>query len=324
MRELFAVLERVAPADATVLLQGETGTGKELVARAIHEASAAAQGALRRGGLRRARPRGWWRASCSATCAAPSPGRDGARAAPSCAAHGGTLFLDELGELRRPCRPSCCACWRSARCARVGGDAEQRGGRARGGGRARATRRARWPRARFRPDLYYRLAVVRVRAAAAARAARGHAAARRGAAAPPRPRARRRARRPRRWSCCRGHDWPGNVRELRNVLERALALSRGRARFEELRLVPAAAGAEPELPLRTDLPFAEAKQAVIDALRAPLPAGRAGARRTATSRRRRGRPEWIASTCAPWRGATDCCRRADEAKLSGALSQSVR
>ena len=62
-----------------------------------------------------------------------------------------------------------------------------------------------------------------------------------------------------------GHDWPGNVRELRNVLERALVLSRGAHGFEELRLSLQAQGTGPEVPLRTDLPFAEAKQAVVDA-----------------------------------------------------------
>jgi DNA-binding NtrC family response regulator len=62
-----------------------------------------------------------------------------------------------------------------------------------------------------------------------------------------------------------GHDWPGNVRELRNVLERALVLSPRAHGFEELRLSLQPHGSAPEVPLRTDLPFAEAKQAVVDA-----------------------------------------------------------
>ncbi|HYO65478.1 MAG TPA: hypothetical protein VEU33_05295 [Archangium sp.] len=61
-----------------------------------------------------------------------------------------------------------------------------------------------------------------------------------------------------------GHDWPGNVRELRNVLERALVLSRGAQGFEALRLSLQPHGTGPEVPLRTDLPFAEAKQALVE------------------------------------------------------------
>ena len=48
MRQVFALVEQIAPADATVLLRGETGTGKELVARAIHRRSPTARAALRR------------------------------------------------------------------------------------------------------------------------------------------------------------------------------------------------------------------------------------------------------------------------------------
>ena len=64
------------------------------------------------------------------------------------------------------------------------------------------------------------------------------------------------------------HDWPGNVRELRNVIDRAVALSPGAERFEDLRLLRISAR-EPEsqsLTIRTDLPFADAKAAVIEEL----------------------------------------------------------
>jgi DNA-binding NtrC family response regulator len=58
------------------------------------------------------------------------------------------------------------------------------------------------------------------------------------------------------------HAWPGNVRELRNVIDRAIALSPGARRFDELRiqLVPQEEGGAP---VRTDLPFKDAKDAVI-------------------------------------------------------------
>ena len=113
-----ATLDRVAPADAAVLITGESGTGKELVARALHELGAARGRAVRRHQLRRdprdaareraVRPRARRlhrrRRSAAAAC---SRRRDG-----------GTLFLDEIGELPLACSRSCCACSRRARCTR--------------------------------------------------------------------------------------------------------------------------------------------------------------------------------------------------------------
>jgi DNA-binding NtrC family response regulator len=64
-------------------------------------------------------------------------------------------------------------------------------------------------------------------------------------------------------SALMAHGWPGNVRELRNVIDRALALSPGARRFEELRLGLAPHDAD-ALPVRTDLPFKDAKDAVLE------------------------------------------------------------
>ena len=67
MQELFSTLELVAPMNSTVLIQGETGTGKELIARTIHHNSPRARPAVRRLQRRGAFPRASSRPSCSAT-----------------------------------------------------------------------------------------------------------------------------------------------------------------------------------------------------------------------------------------------------------------
>ena len=62
------------------------------------------------------------------------------------------------------------------------------------------------------------------------------------------------------------HGWPGNVRELRNVIDRAIALAPGAARFSDLVIridAGPVVGADDALSVRSDLPFAEAKAAVL-------------------------------------------------------------
>ena len=82
MQEIFATIERVAPTRATVLLAGESGTGKDLIARAIHFHSPRRDAPVRQDQLHRHSRRISWRASCSATrkgaftgAAASKPGK---------------------------------------------------------------------------------------------------------------------------------------------------------------------------------------------------------------------------------------------------------
>jgi DNA-binding NtrC family response regulator len=227
MRELFEICAKVAPTEAPVILQGETGTGKDLVARALHARS-----------LRRDRP------FVVLDCAAIPPGlieselfghekgaftgATSARAGVFERAAGGTVFLDELGELPLELQPKLLRCLESGEITRVGGERPIRVDF-----RAIAATHRDLPRAitenRFRADLYYRLAVIRIAvpplrdrredipllAAHFARQVLGDAAR------PGLP--------PDALDALFGeltrHDWPGNVRELRNVVERAIILA---------------------------------------------------------------------------------------------------
>ncbi len=117
MRRLYAILERVAPTDATVLVGGETGTGKEVVARAVHQAS-----------LRAKRP--FVAVDCGAFAdhlieselfghvRGAFSGAVANRRGLFDEADGGTIFLDEIGELPSRSSRSSCACSKHARCDR--------------------------------------------------------------------------------------------------------------------------------------------------------------------------------------------------------------
>ncbi len=161
MRELFAICARVALTEAPVIIWGETGTGKELVARAIHE---------------RSRARATGRSSSSTAAAIPPglieselfghekgafTGATAARAGAFERADGGTVFLDELGELPLELQPKLLRVLESGEVTprRRRPAAPRRRPRDRGD----APRPARddQPSGRFREDLYYRLAVIR-------------------------------------------------------------------------------------------------------------------------------------------------------------------
>lgn len=260
MREVFAVLELAAASDVTVLLEGETGTGKELAARAVHEASGRRRGpfvAVDCGAL----PAGLVESELLGHVKGAFTGAMAARKGAFARADKGTLFLDELDALPLDLQPRLLRALETRRVRPVGGDSEQDidvrvvaaaqrdlAGAVAGGA--------------LRPDLYYRLSVVRVslpplRArrediepiVRALLAQRGLAAERVGGPG---------------LSRLLAHDWPGNVRELRNAVDRAIALAPGARGFEDLRWhVPGDRSEGPELEVRSDLQFAPAKQAVI-------------------------------------------------------------
>ncbi|HET9553680.1 MAG TPA: sigma-54 dependent transcriptional regulator [Anaeromyxobacteraceae bacterium] len=221
MREVFRVVEQVAGADATVLLRGETGTGKELVARALHRRSP-----------RRERP--FVAVNCTAVPKelmeseffghekGAFTGATARRHGRFEQADGGTLFLDEVGDLEPGIQAKLLRALQEREITRVGAErAEKVDVRI-----VAATNRdleALVKEGRFRDDLYYRLNVIPLRLPPLRErpsdlpALIDHAlrsfAERYGRPVPPPP--------PELLAAARAYPWPGNVRELRNLCERA-------------------------------------------------------------------------------------------------------
>jgi DNA-binding NtrC family response regulator len=250
IKEVREQIVRVAPTDATVLIVGETGTGKELVARAIHRNSRRAQKSL-----------------IAVNCAAFTEtlleselfghergaftGADRARQGLFEAAHGGTLFLDEAGELSAAAQAKLLRVLVDGQVLRVG-STQSRTVDVRVLVATHRNLEERVQQGLFRQDLYYRLAVVPIRI----------------------PPLRERQEdipglceilsaqiakdlkvRPKRMSPearkkIADYIFPGNIRELRNLLERAHILGRG----EEI--------AADDLPVEISGPAADSSQPI--------------------------------------------------------------
>jgi DNA-binding NtrC family response regulator len=222
MRLAFGALERAAASDSTVLLEGETGTGKDLAAEALHQLSTRQGGpfvVVDCGAL----PRELMESELFGHERGAFTGAVARRAGAFEAAHGGTIFLDEIGELPLELQPKLLRALERRAIRRVGANA-YRSIDVRVIAATNRDLRELVHRGAFRADLYFRLAVVRV-----------HLPPLRGRTHDLLPLARRlldrmgapaeeiaRLLTPEVVQAWRRYPWPGNVRELRNHLERAL------------------------------------------------------------------------------------------------------
>jgi formate hydrogenlyase transcriptional activator len=226
LRRVLESVEQVAGTGATVLITGETGTGKELIARAIHRRSPRAHGPL-------------VQVNCSAvpgTLLASElfghergafTGAVGRRKGRFEQAHGGTLFLDEVGEMPQEAQVMLLRVLQEREFERVGGNQTLRVDVA----LVAATNRDLAEDVRagtFRSDLYYRLNVFPIHVPPLRERREDipllveHFAARYATRF-----GRSIARIDRRtMTLLSSYDWPGNVRELQNVVERGVITSR--------------------------------------------------------------------------------------------------
>jgi len=225
MRDVYRQVDKVAPTGITVLLEGETGTGKELIAREIHRRSPRAGGsfiALNCGAM----PETLLESELFGHARGAFTGAVASRPGRFQAASGGTLFLDEVAEMTPGLQVKLLRALDEGVVTRVGEtrpepvdirvvaathrvlEDEVRGGR-------------------FREDLYYRLHALRIRlpplrdrgddVLVLARYFLGLFAGEH--------RSRARGFGPRAQAALRKHAWPGNVRELRNRIQRAVVLA---------------------------------------------------------------------------------------------------
>lgn len=226
MREVFATLIKVAPTELTVLIQGDTGTGKERVARSVHEAS-------------RRKNKPYVVLDCSAIPKdlmesyvfghekGAFTGAVSQRIGAFEAAEGGTLFLDEIGELDLSLQPKLLRVLENREFKRVGSHKSVRAD-VRVVAATNRDLRAMVNEGTFREDLYFRLSIVNVQLPALVTRQEDipllveHFLQEFAKDRPEQPKPRLTADA---LDAILAYSWPGNVRELKNVIVRAASLA---------------------------------------------------------------------------------------------------
>lgn len=240
LRRVFEAVEQVAGTDATVLLTGETGTGKELIARAIHRRSSRAGGPLVKFNCG-AVPDTLLASELFGHERGAFTGAIGRRKGRFEQAHGGTLFLDEIGELPSEMQVMLLRVLQEREFERLGsGEAVKVNVRL-----IASTNRdlsAEVNAGAFRSDLFYRLNVFPIHLPPLRERSDdipllvAHFSSKHGERL-----GRQITRIERRVvKMLQSHHWPGNVRELENVIERAVIMSGGGRLRVESSLLPSA------------------------------------------------------------------------------------
>jgi DNA-binding NtrC family response regulator len=227
-RTLLKLIEMVAPTDSTVLIQGETGTGKELIAREIHKVSRRKDQPLVRVNCASI-PKELYESEFFGHVRGAFTGAIKDRVGRFEAAHGGTLFLDEIGEIPINLQSKLLRALQEKQYERVGDERTKRAD-VRIIAATNRDLKQEVAAARFREDLYYRLNVFPVLAAPLRERredipllARYFVEMLVKELKCPKPRLTEAG-----VARLQSYDWPGNIRELRNVIERAIIVARGR------------------------------------------------------------------------------------------------
>ena len=250
MREALRVTALAAPSDARLLITGETGTGKEVVAGLVHQWSPRAGGPFVKVNCA-AIPENLLESELFGHEKGAFTGAAARRVGRFEEAAGGTLFLDEIGEMSPALQAKLLRATQDGTFCRVGSNTELRVDVRILSATHRDLERE-VAEGRFREDLYYRLNVMeipvpplRARPEDILPLALHFATVHGGGKARLSPDAVR---------CLEAYAWPGNVRELRNAMERAALLARGGVLLAE-HLPPRvreAGGAEPEAAAEAD------------------------------------------------------------------------
>lgn len=238
LRQIISQIDLVAPTEASVLVMGETGTGKELVAREIHRRSQRKDGPLVRVNCASI-PKELFESEFFGHVRGSFTGAIKDRAGRFETAEGGTLFLDEIGEVPLDMQGKLLRVLQDKRYERVGDDRTRQAN-------VRIIAATNWDlkkatvAGRFREDLYYRLHVfpihvtpLRERRDDIPLLAKHFVELSARELRCPKPRLTRAA-----VLQLQSYAWPGNVRELRNAIERAVILARGGALQFDLPGVP--------------------------------------------------------------------------------------
>lgn len=225
MREIFTIIERIAPTDCTVCITGDSGSGKELVAHELHERSRRVHGpfvAINCGAI----PASIIEGQLFGHEKGAFTGATERSAGLLEQADGGTLFLDEIGEMPLELQPRLLRALEDHKVRRIGGSSEIRFD-------ARiicATNRDLIHMAqtgRFREDLLYRIFIVPIELPPLAGRREDIRAIADEIIAEATPSGRKVQLTNGAWEKLLNHSWPGNVRELKNTIQRSIILSQG-------------------------------------------------------------------------------------------------